>query len=277
MASFPCDAPVRRIGLWTLLALAIMAASPVRATPPDWRTDVPLAAPGSFPLPRPYRAKYCFGWSKLSAAESTVVTSRPRKNLLQVDVEGRTIGVVRALWRMDARQTALANARTLLPISADQTEIYRSKSVKTKLAFDEESVTKIRESTGDKGPPKPKKFLFQGMLDLDCASLCIRSQPLKEGDAYNVVVYPATAPYLATVHVLARERLSVRAGKYSAIKSELSIQRINDKYELEPQTKFKRGFIWVSDDADRLVLKIQADIFVGSVWGELEQASFSAK
>lgn len=243
----------------------------------DWRDEVTLTTPGTFPLPRPYRAKYCFGWSKLSAAESTVVTSRPKKNTLMVETEGRTTGVARTLWRMDARQTATANARTLLPVGMEQVETYRSKAVKTRLVFSEDGVTRFRESTGDKGPVKPKEFLFPGMLDLYTASLDVRSQPLKDGDRYNVVVYPATAPYLATLHVLGRERLSVRAGKYEAVKAELSIQRINDKYDLEPQTKFKRGFIWVSDDPDRLVLKIQADIFVGSVWGELEQVTFTGR
>ena len=32
------------------------------------------------------------------------------------------------------------------------------------------------------------------------------------------------------------------------------------------------GFL--ADDPDRLVLKVQADIFIGSVWAELEKVSF---
>ena len=44
--------------------------------------------------------------------------------------------------------------------------------------------------------------------------------------------------------------------------------------ELQPHAKFKRAYIWLSDDPDRLVLRVQADIFVGSVWAELEKVSF---
>ncbi len=40
--------------------------------------------------------------------------------------------------------------------------------------------------------------------------------------------------------------------------------------ELEPHKKFKRAFAWLSDDRDRMLLKIEAEIFVGSVWCELQ-------
>jgi hypothetical protein len=84
-----------------------------------------------------------------------------------------------------------------------------------------------------------------------------------------MVVYPGTAPYLATVTVLGRERIKVRAGAYPAIKMDLRLQKVTDDMMLAPHGKFKHATAWMSDDTDRLPLRVNAQIFVGSVWVEL--------
>jgi len=238
-----------------------------------WQQTLSPVIPGGFPPPRPYHAVYRFGWSGFTAAFANTAVSKPEDGLLRLDVEGRTVGVVRALYRLDAKHTALADAATLLPIRATQTEVYRPKSIDTRMEFTDRDVTRFRAVTpGTKY--KPKRFEFPRPLDIFTAMLFIRSQRLEPGDTYNFVVYPGTAPYWASVRIIGPEKLEVRAAKYNAIKAELKLKAINDKLELQPHSKFKRAFIWISDDADRLVLRVQADIFVGSVWAELERVSF---
>ena len=59
------------------------------------------------------------------------------------------------------------------------------------------------------------------------------------------------------------------------IKADLKLWRIDDDdLELKPYSKLKRATAWVSDDQDRLLLKVAADIFVGSVWAELKTVQF---
>jgi len=45
---------------------------------------------------------------------------------------------------------------------------------------------------------------------------------------------------------------------------------------LEPHRKFRRGTIWVSDDAERLLLRIEAQVFVGTVFAELQSVHFDS-
>ena len=52
---------------------------------------------------------------------------------------------------------------------------------------------------------------------------------------------------------------------------------MSKKYELEPYKKLKRAYAWLSDDRDRMLVKIEADIFVGSVWAELKSVEFEPK
>jgi hypothetical protein len=76
------------------------------------------------------------------------------------------------------------------------------------------------------------------------------------------------------VTVLGRERVAVRAGAYNAIKVDLQLQRLGKKLELEPHRKFRRATVWISDDANRIPLRIEAQIFVGTVFAELQTVHF---
>jgi len=102
----------------------------------------------------------------------------------------------------------------------------------------------------------------------------LRSQPLNDRSVERVVVYPASSAYLASVTVLGREKISVRAGTYNAIKLDLKLKRIGKHLELETHKKFRRASIWVSDDAERLLLRIEAQIFVGTVFADLQSVHF---
>jgi hypothetical protein len=104
--------------------------------------------------------------------------------------------------------------------------------------------------------------------------LYLRSQPLKDGSVCRVVVYPQTTAYLATVTVSGREKVSVRAGNYNAIKLDLKLSRVGKKLDLEPYKKFRRATLWVSDDPDRVLLRIEASIFVGTIFTELQSLRF---
>jgi hypothetical protein len=103
--------------------------------------------------------------------------------------------------------------------------------------------------------------------------LYLRSQSLEERSVQRIVVFSATDPYLATVTVLGRERVTVPAGTYNAIKFDLQLNRIKGG-QLQPHRKFRRASAWLSDDPDRLLLKIEAQVFIGSVFCELQSVDF---
>lgn len=236
----------------------------------NWEATLTKDPAGNFPELRPLRASYRFGWSGLTAATGEVHFTKPSEDKFQLDGTGRTVGLVRALWKLDVNYQAVANAGTLRPVETEQTESYRSKKVVTHLTFTNNGVTRVR--TEDKGAPqaKTRQFNFPDLFDLFSAMLYLRSQPLKDRSVYRVVAYPATNAYLATIRVIGREKTSVHAGNYSAIKLDLQLKRIGKQRQLEPHRKFRRATIWVSDDAERLLLRIEAQIFVGTVFAELQ-------
>ncbi len=241
----------------------------------DWQQELSPSQPGTFAPLRPLHAHYKFGWSFFSAAEATFDYTKA-KGQMRMQVAAKSIGMVRSMWRMDTLHVALMQPGTLRPINVRQTETYRDRTIKTKLDFDSTGVTRLRESDpGDGKPPKPKRYDYPNLFDLNSALHWIRSQRLANGDTYKLVVYPATAAYLAEVNVLDRQKISAAGRTWNAIRVSLKLWKINDKMELEPHRKFKNATVWVSDDTDRMLLKINTDIFVGSVWAEMDQLEFS--
>ena len=99
------------------------------------RSTLTKDPPGNFPELRPLRATYRFGWSGLTAATGEVHFTKSSEGRFQLDGTGRTIGFVRALWKLDVNYRALANAETLRPVETRQTENYRSKKITTHLSF----------------------------------------------------------------------------------------------------------------------------------------------
>ncbi len=256
-----------------LLLLTYSALADTRAD--SWQTTLTTSGPGSFPPPRSLHAAYRFAWSGFTAAAADVSWTQIPGDRFQLNGNGQTVGLVRALWKLDVKYSALADGKTLRPFSVNQIENIRSKKTVTDLAFDTRGVTSKRTTGRDpKTAQKERRFNFPNLFDLQSSLLYVRSQTLENQKVVQLVVYPATSAYLATVKVIGREKISVRAGNYKAIKLDLQLHRVGKNGELEPHRKFRRATAWISDDADRLILRIEAQIFVGTVSAELQSVRF---
>jgi hypothetical protein len=241
----------------------------------NWQSTISKEPPGNFPELRLLRATYRFGWSGVTAATGDVRFSKAGDKF-EFQGTGRTIGFVRALWKLDVNHRAIANAATLHPIEMQQIESYRRKKITTLLTFKSNGVSRARTEGEGAAGTKTREFDFPNLFDLHSAALYLRSQPLNDRSVYRVVVYPATNAYVATLTVVGREKISVHAGSYNAIKLDLQLKRVGKHLELEPHRKFRRATIWISDDADRLLLRIEAQIFVGTIFAELQSVYFES-
>lgn len=243
----------------------------------DWQGTLTPPKAGEFPPLRPLHSTYRFGWQSLPAATADLDFAAAKDGQMELKFTTQTTGMVRSLWRLDATQTALCDARTLLPLQTRQVEKYSGETLTTSLDFGTEGVARLRTSDPpDKNPPRTKHFKFPGVFDLLSALLFVRSQPLAEGEVVRLVVYPSTDPYLAELEVLGRERIAINKQARPAIRIAVRLRQINKKLELIKHDKFTRASAWLSDDADRLLLKVVAEVSVGSVWAELQSVQFAA-
>jgi hypothetical protein len=259
------------IRIAALLGLAVSLSTPA-VFAASWEAGLTASSPPTFPNPRPMHARYGFNWSAFPCATADIRLTKPSAGRLQLDASARTTGLVRTLWKFDATHIATVDAATLHPISVQQIENDRGKKTLTDLSFNAEGVvSKITETPG-KGT-QMRRVDSQNLFDLLSALLYLRSQSLQERSVQRIVVCSSTAPYLATVTVLGRERVTVPSGTYNAVKFDLQLNRIKDG-QLQPHRKFRRAMAWLSDDPDRLMLRIEAQVFIGSVVAELQAVEF---
>ncbi len=255
-------------------ALVVLMAATGAVLGEGWEQSVPPYAPGAFPPPRPVNVRYTFGWNDLTVATAELQFSRIDERF-QLKGTAQTIGLARSLWKFDVEQVSTSDATTLRPLQVKETEQAREKEWQTELTFTPERVTARRTEKSEKGTKtKTRKFDFPNVMSLSSALLYLRSKPLADGSTERVVVYPTTSPYLCTVAALGREPVKVASGAYNAIKLEVTLSKIGKDRQLQSHKKFKRAIVWLSDDADRLILRIESQIFLGTVFAELQSAQF---
>jgi len=238
-----------------------------------WRAEVASASrPGPIPLPPSVEVQYEFGWEKFPAAEA-VVTLNYEGSRIVGQGKGKTIGPVRPIWPYQCEVTANVRAKGLTSVSFRNNERIRKQRRDTKLTYQPEKVTIQRTEKEPGEPLEEKKKWFQvPSRDLLGAALWFRSQDLKPGKEYRAVVVPGWSPYLVTIRVAERE--SIWLGRKedrqarAAIRLEVKLQKIERDDSLTAFEKLKRATVWLSDDALRLPLRIEADIMVGKVYAE---------
>jgi hypothetical protein len=261
------------IAIWLCAALASIS-DPPKPTPHGWENTITPLPRGDFPNPRPLVATYHFGWNNIVSATADLHLTKT-ENHYRLEGTGGTTGMARSLWKFDGKQVALTDARTLLPIEVHETETMRNKASETELTFTPTGVSSRREEhRGATVKSKTRTFDFPHLMSMNSALLYLRSRALADGEIERIVVYPATTAYLCTVKVVGREHLTVPSGSYEAIKLDLQLNKIGKQHELKAHKKFKRATVWISNDNDRLVLRIEAQVFIGTVFAELQSAQF---
>jgi Protein of unknown function (DUF3108) len=260
---------LRNLGLILAAFFAITAALG-EENEPSWASSVTTGkGAGKFPPAPNVHLTYRFGWSGITAAEADVRLVN-KDGATKISVSGGTTGFARTLFKCDIDHDCVSQRESLLPIHIVQDEKYANQLVHTTIEFNPKSVTSLREVTPSKDPPKPRTLEFYPVYSLETALLWLRSQPLTDGEREVMVVYANNAAYLGTIKVVGREKIHIGETEHNAIKVEFNFKTIDNHLNLRTYKRFKSGRGWLSDDENRLPLRVEADIFIGYVFAELE-------
>ena len=249
------------------------------AAPPAWLSRVNTGPAGAFPPPRSFTANYLVTWSDVEAARVEAKCASPTGGAeIQTIIKAATTGGARVLYKLDANAKCIADRRTLRPVRFEQRQDASGKHGYTRVDFSAQEAVRnnVDPSLPGADPTKGKvrHFPYPGMFDMHSALLYLRSLPLADGDQKTFPVVAANTPYLVTITVQGHERVKTCAGEYPAIVCSLALEKINKFGELEAHKGFKSARAWISDDGDRVLLKIATQVFVGSVNLELEKVTF---
>ena len=233
----------------------------------DWRARATPAA-GDFPMVDSFRAAFRIGWLEIAAAKAE---AKLTANATEVSVhaEGGSIGLARRLYQLDATLDAVVRVPGLETVRSEQLEKYRKRTLLTEVAGSNGRLSTRRGWIGDNLEWNPVKIF--PARDLFAAMLFIRSQPLARGDKVGVVAFPGDSAFFVEIESLGTEPLALGDERRDTLKLDLRISRVNTKKgnSLEPHSKFRSGKIWLSNDADRIPLRAEVDIFIGYLFAEI--------
>jgi len=245
-----------------------LAADPFAA----WDHDLTQSAAHPFAPIVPFQASYRFGWEGLSAGGATVQIAAKGPDRRGIIVQGGPNALIRRLWPYQALYIGEAGINGEFPSWFHLAESQSSKALISDASFKQGSVLSCHRLLTEKKPWKHTEL--PEVRDLFASMLFVRSQPLNHGDKLRLVVFPDENPYLVDLTVSGREPLMIQGKSVPAIRFSLRMQSIEtreaNKGHLSPHRKFHSGSVWISDDALRLPLRAEVEIFIGSVFAEIE-------
>lgn len=246
---------------------------------PAWAKDLTRASPGPHAELRPVRLSYNLSWKNVVKAGEVDIEVRPAEKQPRVLVgraEGRSTGLARTLWPYDFEAVSRVDSETLRPLGFTMEEKRRHKRFRYRIEFDgRRAIFHTRQTDTRKPGEAPRtgtrRFRHDFVQDMLSSAIYLRSLPLSQGEKVTLVVTPHNKTYLVSATVLGREKREIRGLSHDTIKLDLGVSKINDDYSLKPYPKLKKATVWISDDAYRLPLDVQAEIFVGFVSARLTE------
>lgn len=246
---------------------ALVAARPL----PAWEETLTPDHPGPFPEVAPFVATFKIGWSEIEAARSHAAITYDA-GTVALAAGGGTSGLARSLYQLDALFLGTVDRATLHTLRSDQVESYAARTLTTIVIGSGGALRTFSESIPPgKKPPKWKDVKVRPVRDFFAGMLFIRSQSLARGELVRLLMFPGGSPFLVEIESVGSRRIDLATGPRDAIQLDLKIQRVNTKTgnSLEPHPKFRSGKIWLSNDAQRIPLRAEVDIFIGYVFAEI--------
>jgi hypothetical protein len=241
-----------------------------------WKENLTSDSAGPFPPIRPFEAEFRIGWSEIEAGEARVKMTGA-SDRMRLEGSGGTTGMARMLWQLDATLAATSSKPNFETIYSMQIENYASRKIETQIVRRPDGIWRLRENIPPgENPARWKKIKLAPLRDLFSGMLFIRSKPLARGETVSTVIFPGDSPFFVEMKSLGTETIQIAGSPRDAIKLDIKIHRINLKKgdTLEAHGKFRSGTVWLSNDADRLPLRAEVDIFIGYVFAELKTVTF---
>ncbi len=250
--------PVAALILATGLAVPPVPAAPAPAAPAPAATTPGVAAPAAPDLPtqRPGESMSLdVSLGFLKAGESRIWVGRRVGPLLPVFLQSQSAGLA-SIVTLKTQLVSNLDVTTGLPRSSRLEGIEPSYRHVDTASFDRaRDVATVREvgrfDNTYEIPVPP------GTLDFVALVFLLRALPLPDGASheFHVLAGRTVAAVVATVE--GRERVKTPAGEFDAVKVRVPTGLTGKFSEKSPT------FIWFSDDARRIVVRISADFSIG--------------
>ncbi len=261
---------MKKITLTIMASVATMTAlQSVAVADTSWKGKVQTFNKGTHPKLAPTKLHYNFSWNgAVQAGQITFEFNKKDKRYPKYDVTqafGRSTGLAYATFPYNFSFTSFTRTSSSKPALFMADEKDKREKVTTKNRFTSKGVTHSSDTfkfSNKKTEKKRHTFAFANSHDPLSAVQYIRRQPLKTGDKLKLALHPMASPMYSEITVLGREKHMGRA----CIKLDVKLNKIDlSTMKLKPYSKLKKATLWISDDADRIMVELRSKVFIGDI------------
>jgi hypothetical protein len=215
-----------------------------------------------------------FGFFNVGNAQMKIHAQTYLKNgqpCYKVDTYGKTSGMVDWVAKVDNQWGAYVDTLSLLPQMAYR-HISENKYEKHEEVTFDHKTKQVKARVKDNKTGKFKEPVtfegVEGIREIMSSYLYLRTvdfQKLRPGETFTITAFYEDTVYDLDIVFAGREEVKTKAGKFKAIKL----------VPVVPDNKLFNGknavTAWVSDDAHRYPVKVEANMFVGKAGFELTE------
>jgi hypothetical protein len=250
------------------LTSLLLASTPAHADT-SWMKKVQPFKNGSHPKMKPTKLEYELSWNgAIKAGTLLFEFNKKDKRYKGIDISqayGRSQNVAYAAFPYHFSMTSFAKETTHKPLIFVADEKDKRDKVTTTNTFKKNGA--LHSSTKTNFRTKEIRtryhlFKFPNAHDPISAIQYIRRQSLKNGEKLYLCLHPFNSAMFSEITVLGREKHNGRA----CIKLDVKLQKIDkDTMHLKSYKKLKKATLWISDDADRIMVELRSEVFIGDV------------
>ena len=217
--------------------------------------------------------KVNFGFFNIGEAEMIIDDKFYKVNgreCYKVDVYGKTTGMVDWVAKVNDHWGAYVDSSALVP-HISYRKIREGKYKKDEVVRFDHRVNLIEAKVKNKKTgefKEPQIYVAPaGIRDMLAGYLYLRTinfDSLNKGDIFTVTGFFEDEFYELNIRYRGKEKIKTKAGKFKAIKLE-PVMPENELFDGEDSI-----LAWVSDDENKIPLKVQAKMFIGNTGVELK-------
>ncbi len=243
-----------------LLSLAFAGCAAFRPLAPEATRGAGAFRAEGAVLPRREEIAYSASWNGIAAGRGVFRFER-RGDVYVGDARVETTGVVSLLYGVEVRARAVSGAEDLLSREWSYESGTGGEARRVRVTYDPET-GKVRSVIRSRKKVEEVSLEVPGALDPLGIIHALRRSALEPGRSFRATLFTERNLYRAECLVVGRERVRVPAGPRDAFLVRVDIRKV---VKGKPEDHGRQAAIWISDDEDRVPVRIDADTKVGRI------------
>ncbi|MDD2942637.1 MAG: DUF3108 domain-containing protein [bacterium] len=211
--------------------------------------------------------EYAVRWERIPVA-TAYISSRRKHNTYIVETKIKTGSVIDIFYRLRHKSRSIFSAEDFRPMSFFMSQVENGRKKNRDITFFKNGKIKTERVTQGEQQPTTEFKSNNQTLDPYTGSFLARAIPLKTGAEESFDIFNGRHRFLIVFKIEPKETIQIGEKTYNTIPASPKVTRLT---ETEPEKRLREARIWITDDESRDIVKVESEVWVGSVTAELEK------